>query len=506
MKSSPSCEQVMVNRMIINEETDALKSDKELVASGGGMICDCIGFDHLKLIIFSIIVLDLPPLPESWLNSQQQQQQENQMNKNDAEEIVQKQPLIDTDEFMNVDYFNNVNLKRKFEEDNSAADFLLESTPATTNLFSTSSELNSDLNALCDIFDEESIADPSMKNVKELLPTTNENLDDNDVDKLIKLDFALDTNNDTNFLDGLDDHNDDDSLLRCNNQTFDDSTAAITDVDDDLEALYSNITDTNDLIGHNQNSLLWPNDSNHHHMLDSTANSLSSSHHHRNEDHFLGRSTSTSWSTRSYGNVNETEAAVAVQSIIGGNDDNISTEDHDNGGTMDFSGLELSDNVHDDDGDNTTAASNNHFDGKDFFQDHHQSSFNDNNGISESNSGTTNFMTQNNASAADMQMNCAIKSIMMPSDTYHINNDNMSSLNSEMSYQQQNHHHHNVQQQTSMMLPPTSTATSMMNHHHHYSSSSSSNNSMMMMNNFSIPSTMSHVNDPMLDEAVKSIL
>nr|XP_027202614.1 mucin-5AC-like [Dermatophagoides pteronyssinus] len=505
MKYSPSCEQVMVNRIIIDEENAALKSDKELVASGG--------------------MLDLPPLPETWLEDSLQQQQDN--HKNDEENIRQKHSLFDTDELMNVDYFDNITLKRKFEEDNSAADFLLESaTTTTTNLFTTtSSELNSDLNALCDIFDEESIANP----------TSIKNDDDNDdVDKLIKLHSPIDTNNDSDFLgiDGLNDHNnadddDNDSLLRCNNQNFDDSNRAITDVDDDLEALYSNITDTSDLIGNNQNSLLWPNDSNHnhHHMLNSTTDSLSLSHnhhhHHRNQDHFLGRSISTggggsgggqsslSWSTRSYGNVNETEAAVAVQSIIGGNDDNdIPTEDHNNDGTMDFSSLELSDNVHG--GDTTTATSNNHFDNEDLFPNDHQS-FDDNVRESSTAIDTTNFIqnsmtnNNNNTSAADMQMNCAIKSIMIASDSYHINNDNMSSsstssLNNELSYQHQNHHHH--QQQTSMMLTTStiSTSTNMMNRF------SSSNNSMMMMNSFSVPSTMSHVNDPMLDEAVKSIL
>ncbi|XP_075680166.1 uncharacterized protein LOC113796521 [Dermatophagoides pteronyssinus] len=495
MKYSPSCEQVMVNRIIIDEENAALKSDKELVASGG--------------------VLDLPPLPETWLEDSQQLQQQDS-HKNDEENIRQKHLLFDTDELMNVDYFDNITLKRKFEEDNSAADFLLESTTTTTtNLFTTtSSELNSDLNALCDIFDEESIANPTSIN----------NDDNDDVDKLIKLHSPIDTNNDSDFLgiDGLNDHNNDDddddndSLLRCNNQNFDDSSRAITDVDDDLEALYSNITDTSDLIGNNQNSLLWPNDSNHnHHMLNSTTDSLShNNHHHRNQDHFLGRSISTggggqsslSWSTRSYGNVNETEAAVAVQSIIGGNDDNdIPTDDHDNDGTMDFSSLELSDNVH---GDNTTATSNNHFGNEDLFPNDHQS-FDDNVRESSTAIDTTNFIqnsmtnNNNNTSAADMQMNCAIKSIMMPSDSYHINNDNMSSsstssLNNELSYQHQNHH----QQQTSMMLPTStiSTSTNMMNRF------SSSNNSMMMMNSFSVPSTMSHVNDPMLDEAVKSIL
>ncbi|KAH9423259.1 hypothetical protein DERP_003537 [Dermatophagoides pteronyssinus] len=389
MKCSPSCEQVMVNRIIIDEETAALKSDKELVASGG--------------------VLDLPPLPETWLEDSQQQLQQQDSHKNDEENIRQKHSLFDTDELMNVDYFDNITLKRKFEEDNSAADFLLESaTTTTTNLFTTtSSELNSDLNALCDIFDEESIANP----------TSIKNDDDND------------------------------------------------------------------------------------------------------DDHFLGRSISTggggqsslSWSTRSYGNVNETEAAVAVQSIIGGNDDNdIPTEDHDNDGTMDFSSLELSDNVH---GDNTTATSNNHFGNEDLFPNDHQS-FDDNVRESSTAIDTTNFIqnsmtnNNNNTSAADMQMNCAIKSIMMPSDSYHINNDNMSSsstssLNNELSYQHQNHHHHHHhQQQTSMMLPTStiSTSTNMMNRF------SSSNNSMMMMNSFSVPSTMSHVNDPMLDEAVKSIL
>ncbi|KAH7638664.1 hypothetical protein HUG17_2697 [Dermatophagoides farinae] len=411
MKSSPSSEQIMVNRMIINEETVALKLDKELVASGG--------------------VLDLPPLPECWLDSppsppppQQQQQQDNQKN----EEIGQKHSFIDdADEFMKIDYFSNENLKRKFEDD-SAADFLLESTATTTNLFS-SSELNSDLNALCDIFDEESIVDQSMvKNVKLMSTNTNAEDNDNDVDKLIKLDSSSDMNNDsTSFfeIDGLEDddhHNDDNnkSLLRCN-QNLDSNTttvAAITDVvdDDDLEALYSNITDTNDLIGNNHNSLLWPNDSNNHHMLGSTANSLSSSHHHhhhRNHDHFLGRSTSTSggcqsssslsWSTRSYGNVNETEAAVAVQSIIGDNDvdNNMTTEDHNdnNNGAMDFSNLELSDNVHDVITTTSATASNNHFDGEDddLFENHQQSFDSDNNG-KESNmtiSSATNFANAN---------------------------------------------------------------------------------------------------------------
>ena len=35
-KESPSCEHVMLGRMFLHEETNALKSDRELVASGRG--------------------------------------------------------------------------------------------------------------------------------------------------------------------------------------------------------------------------------------------------------------------------------------------------------------------------------------------------------------------------------------------------------------------------------------------------------------------------------------
>lgn len=220
--------------------------------------------------------------------------------------------------------------------------------------------------------------------------------------------------------------------------------------------------------------------------------------------------------TSQFNSVDETEADVAIQSII---DDSTAAKSIDDNNSIDFSLLKL------DTLDNSAIEQFNNQEINEFAE----TIVNDNNKdidkdkIDDSNNTTNittdesmNFLEQNttnvddieNESANEIQMRSAIKSLMMSLSSNNVstnqtsyytqrNMDNENYLSNDIFSSQnfiQDNHHLN---HSSSML---------MNHHVSSSSLSGTTGSMMNTNAYIDTSTSMINDDPMLDEAVKSIL
>lgn len=223
---------------------------------------------------------------------------------------------------------------------------------------------------------------------------------------------------------------------------------------------------------------------------------------------------SNTWASQ-YNRVDETEEDVAIQSII---DDSSAAKSIDDNTSIDFSPLKL-DNL-DNSAIEFNLSNNQEIDeiaivnDKDIDKDKIDNSNNKTISPNES----FNFLEQNatnesddieNESANEIQMRSAIKSLMMSLSSNNVstnqtsyytqrNMDNDNYLSNDMLFSSQNfiqdNHHLNH-------------ASSMLMNHHVSSSSLSGTTGNMMNTNAYIDTSTSMINDdPMLDEAVKSIL
>ncbi|KPM10888.1 hypothetical protein QR98_0094530 [Sarcoptes scabiei] len=412
MCDNSSSENVMISRLLIEDEKNTFESEKGLIASG----CE----KWLKRVSKESELDDLI-FNKSLSNSSEK----------DPMEDTSKLNTMNSDPFSDIYNFND--LCDMFEDDG------IVSQNSSQNHASSYVSINENQ------INNHNVVDDLIKHLNSPLnPEEKQSLPDN---------FSLKANDDVNCSDDLNavPLNQNDFLMSDTTQTLiNNETADALIADDDLDLIYEKIT-----------SETWSNQSSSTINNRQTTASFNDTH---QIDLFCSNST-VAWTSR-YDHMNETEAAVAVQSII--DDRNL------------LEGVNK-----------------------------HSNNFDEDNLINI-NDGTQNLsLDLAQDTIADAQMNSAIKSIMLTSpishqscNTFHLAHSNNESENSAEMMNESNEFDFNLGHDSHH------------NHHHdllrnHFGSShhQSHLNDLSLMNAYGTPNSSSAIiNDPMLDEAVKSIL